>query len=209
MKYSAETQQSLQFFGTISASVSHEIKNVFAVINEGAGLLSDLALMVEKGVPVDPERLTRAAATIQGQVQRGDAIVRNMNRFSHSTDDAVQEVNLCDIAELTVSLTRRMADMKQIQLQLECADPVMVQAAPFFLIRLIHEIIACLMEAVESGGTLVVTTGEKDGVGDMTFSVPGQTVALMNEANPGQLAHDMGLSLTTDKHAKTLNLRFR
>jgi hypothetical protein len=36
-------RQGLQFFGKISASVSHEIKNVLAVIGENAGLLEDLA----------------------------------------------------------------------------------------------------------------------------------------------------------------------
>ena len=31
----------LQFFGKMTASISHEIKNVMAIINESAGLLDD------------------------------------------------------------------------------------------------------------------------------------------------------------------------
>jgi hypothetical protein len=34
----------LQFFGKMSASISHEIKNVMAIINENAGLLEDLTV---------------------------------------------------------------------------------------------------------------------------------------------------------------------
>jgi hypothetical protein len=41
----------------MTASISHEIKNVMAIINESAGLLEDYSLMAEKGMPIDPERL--------------------------------------------------------------------------------------------------------------------------------------------------------
>ena len=47
----------LQFFSQISASISHELKNVLGIINENAGLLEDLTLMAERGVPLDPVRL--------------------------------------------------------------------------------------------------------------------------------------------------------
>ena len=45
----------LLFFGRIGASVSHELKNVLAVMNEQAGLLGDLACMAARGMPLDPE----------------------------------------------------------------------------------------------------------------------------------------------------------
>ncbi len=44
----------LQCFGSISASISHELKNALAIINENAGLLEDLSFMAEKGLPLDP-----------------------------------------------------------------------------------------------------------------------------------------------------------
>jgi hypothetical protein len=44
----------LQFYGKITASVSHEIKNVLAIINENAGLLEDFTFMADRGKPIDP-----------------------------------------------------------------------------------------------------------------------------------------------------------
>ncbi len=43
----------VEVFSRISAAVSHEIKNTLSIINENAGLLSDLALMAgeDGGVP--------------------------------------------------------------------------------------------------------------------------------------------------------------
>ncbi|MCJ7596564.1 MAG: sensor histidine kinase, partial [Desulfobacterales bacterium] len=73
----------LQFFGKISASISHEIKNVMAIITESAGLMEDLTVLAEKGMPIDPQRLKTHAGKIMTQIRRADEIIKNMNRFSH------------------------------------------------------------------------------------------------------------------------------
>jgi C4-dicarboxylate-specific signal transduction histidine kinase len=44
----------LQFFGRMSASISHELKNALAIIKENAGLLADYVAMMGKGTPIDP-----------------------------------------------------------------------------------------------------------------------------------------------------------
>jgi signal transduction histidine kinase len=62
--------EGIRFFGEISASISHEIKNVLAIINENAGLLQDMIMMNEKGLPLNPERLSKLAHSISGQVAR-------------------------------------------------------------------------------------------------------------------------------------------
>jgi hypothetical protein len=41
----------VRFFGEISASISHEIKNVLAIINENAGLLQDMVMMMKRACP--------------------------------------------------------------------------------------------------------------------------------------------------------------
>jgi len=64
--------EGLRFFGKISASISHELKNTFAVINENAGLLEDFSVMAEKGIPMDPARLMKLGGTIRKQICRED-----------------------------------------------------------------------------------------------------------------------------------------
>ena len=106
----------LHCFGSISASVSHELKNALAIINENAGLLEDLSFMAEKGLPLDPAKLKSIAANIGKQIQRADSIIRNMNRFAHSTDDTVKRIDLGETMALTVALSSRLAAMKCITL---------------------------------------------------------------------------------------------
>ena len=150
------TRDGLKFFGRISASVSHEIKNVFAVINEAAGLIEDFTLMAERGMPLQPDRLKGAANSIQGQIRRGDGIVKNMNAFAHSTDEDVREVNLAETLSLTVALTTRLADMQQIRLTTGDCEPVSLAANPFDLMQLLHSSIAAALDCLSAGDTLSV-----------------------------------------------------
>ncbi len=107
----AASEWGLQFFGKVSASISHEIKNTLSVINESAGLLDDLVQMARQGMALAPERLERLAATIKTQVERTDAIVRNMNRFAHSVDHHRMGVHLDETLRLMVALVARTAAM--------------------------------------------------------------------------------------------------
>ena len=132
------TEAGLQFFGRISASISHELKNVLAIVNENAGLLEDLSLMADRGKPLDPARLKMMAATIQKQVGRGDEILKNMNRFAHSTDEAAADVDLNQTIELVQALTARFAAMQSVTVDLQLpAKSQTISTAQFFLMNLL------------------------------------------------------------------------
>ena len=140
----------LQFFGRISASISHELKNVLAIVNENAGLLEDLTLMADRGQPIDPARLKKMAETVKKQIGRADEILKNMNRFAHSGDEAVAEVDLNQTLELFMALTERFRTMRGVEADLQLsANPLSIATAPFFLMNLLC---LCLDFAMSAGG---------------------------------------------------------
>lgn len=140
----------LHCFGAISASVSHELKNALAIINENAGLLEDLSFMAEKGLPLDPARLKGLAANIGKQIQRADGIIRNMNRFAHSADETVKCIDLGETLALTVALSSRLAAMKSVTLNfIPPPQPICVTTRLFYLQNLIW---LCLKEIFERAG---------------------------------------------------------
>jgi hypothetical protein len=104
--------EGIRFFGEISASISHEIKNVLAIINENAGLLQDMIMMSEKGLPLNPERLSKLAHSISGQVARGDRIVKGMNQFAHSADVSTETVDVGAVVHFVSDLAARLIAMK-------------------------------------------------------------------------------------------------
>jgi signal transduction histidine kinase len=140
----------LQFFGRISASISHEIKNVLAIVNENAGLLEDLTLMADRGRPIDPARLKMMAAAVKKQVARGDGIIKNMNRLAHSIDQTITTVDLDQTIELVIALTARFAAMRGVKVDLQLpASPLTIATAPFYLMNLLC---LCLDFCMSAGG---------------------------------------------------------
>ena len=132
------TETGLQFFGRISASISHEIKNVLAIVNENAGLLEDFTLMADRGKPIDPARLKMMAAAVKRQVARADEIIQNMNRFAHSIDQTASTVDLDQTLELFIALTARFAAMRGVKVELQLsASPLRIPTAPYYLLNLL------------------------------------------------------------------------
>jgi signal transduction histidine kinase len=157
------SETGLQFFGQISASISHEIKNVLAIINENAGLLEDFTLMADRGIPIDPARLKVMAEAVKKQIGRADGIIQNMNRFAHSIDQTITTVDLAQTIELVIALTARLAAMRGIRVDLQLPEnPVTFQTAPFFLMNLLWLCLDFSMSAsgVDKRVELVVEVAE-------------------------------------------------
>ena len=144
------TESGLQFFGQMTASISHEIKNVLAIINENAGLLEDLALMADEGAEIDPQRLQNMSRAVMKQVSRADAIMKNMNRLAHSVDESIETIDLNDLLELLVALSNRFASTRGVAIQLKRNEgPLKLRTAPFFLMNLLW---LCLDFAMDAAG---------------------------------------------------------
>jgi len=153
----------VRFFGEMSASVSHEIKNVLAIINENAGLLQDMLAMNAKGIPLNPERLTRLAQSIERQVARGDGVVRNMNRFAHSADHPSETVDVHETIGFVIDLAARLIVIKGCPPKIEAAEVSLTAVTNrFFLERLIWACLCRAIEACASEETISVVADKTD-----------------------------------------------
>ena len=142
--------EGLQFFGKMSASISHEIKNVLAIINENAGLIEDYTIMAEKGAHFDPGKFRSLAEKVGAQIRRADGIVKNMNTFAHSIDEPAKSIDLSDFLEFASALFARFAVMRGIALESKPSESsLMITTSPFFLLNLIW---FCLELAMDAAG---------------------------------------------------------
>jgi C4-dicarboxylate-specific signal transduction histidine kinase len=134
----------------MTASISHEIKNVLAIINENAGLLEDLALMADRGAAIETRRLENMSRVVMKQVDRADAIMKNMNRLAHSVDESIKTIDLKDILELLVALSGRFASTRGVAVQPKFNEgPLRLKTSPFFLMNLLW---LCLDFAMDAAG---------------------------------------------------------
>ena len=202
----------LQFFGRISASISHELKNVLAIVNENAGLLEDLTLLADRGKPIDPARLKMMAATVQKQIGRADKILKKMNHFAHSIDETVAEVNLHQTIELFLALTERFTTMRGIELGLKLpTGPLTIPTAPFFLLNLLW---LCLDFSMSAGGDakrLELVIAETENSVRIHFRQPAGFTLELLEAFPTdsekELLAVLAADLTAQPDAEKITIR--
>lgn len=119
-------QRGLGFFGTITASLSHEINNVLAIVNELAGLIDDFLKAEEQGQPQDPARLKKAVEKIAQRIKGGKQIVHQLSRFAHTVDHPRSRFDAGDAAAEVCLLCQRFAKLRRIDLSY---DPP--EQAPF------------------------------------------------------------------------------
>ncbi len=130
---------SLAFFGKVNASISHELKNVMAIISETSGLLSDLSDLASTGKPIAPDMLKSCTGSIMEEIQRGFATIRQMNRFSHSVDNPVQSVNLLDVLEMVIALSEYLSFSAKTNLRSGPGDAPVVLTCPFLLQAVVYQ----------------------------------------------------------------------
>ncbi|MDM8554866.1 hypothetical protein QUF75_09065 [Desulfococcaceae bacterium HSG7] len=165
----------LRFFGKMSASISHEIKNVLAIINENAGLLKDYTLMAEKGLDLNPHQVCAKAEKIMAQVARADEIMKKMNVLAHSIDEDRQQTNLDVIIKLMIALSDRMAAMKNIKLELSAtSESVSIITAPFFLENLISLCLDFILNMADEGSVLQLGCEKTKKGALIRFTQPGK-----------------------------------
>jgi signal transduction histidine kinase len=206
----------LQFYGKICASLSHEIKNALAIINEDAGLLNDFAALADQGRPMDPERVKTLAGKVMEQTRRADGIVGNMNSFAHSVDSTVDTVELGTILELVVALAGRFASMRGVALEQKSATTrVVIDADPFFLENLVWLCLDFAMDSAGEGKTVGLEAEETDKGARIRFTrlqglserqtevFPGEREKALMDALEAKLTVDVGageLVLTMSRH---------
>ncbi len=201
-------QTGLAFFGAVTASISHEIKNRMAIVNEQAGLLEDLVLMAERGGQIDLERLKRLSRSVKDQIAQGDGIIRTMNRFAHSVDTPCATIGLRSLMDLTVRLAARKAGLKGVALEVDpdCKDAELT-TDPFALMNLIWLGIEATLETEASGG--VIRLAWQSGPESVVIRIhPGATHAgppVPEKAAP--LAGAIGAEVVCDPDGEAIAIR--
>ncbi len=143
----AVLESGLEVFGRLSASFTHDLKNILAIINENAGLLEDLCFMLEKEGFPNLEKFRKTVGKVQVQIKRADLLIKTMNTFSHGNDDELATVSLEDHVRVLLLLTKRLQDRSGVTVEVESTEePLELVTKPFFL----HCLIWLWLESIMS-----------------------------------------------------------
>ncbi|MBS0013272.1 MAG: HAMP domain-containing histidine kinase [Desulfobacterales bacterium] len=142
-----ETEKTLAFFGRMTANLTHEFKNILAIIQESAGLMEDIMAISPLAKDKYQERFNNSMNTIKNQLQRGMELATRFNRFAHTPDHSRAELELAETMVHFCTLTERFARLKHISLQAgnQQGQEIKITTNPLLLYMvLFYSLDACL-----------------------------------------------------------------
>jgi len=148
-------EEALAFFGAITASVTHELNNVMAIIEQVNGLLEDLVAGAQGGQTIAPDKIANIQARITKQVDRGVAIIKRLNAFAHSVDEPVKSFDLNSLLSDLTALCERFAMLRKQRLEFQApAGEIMVRNSPYYVELATYLSLKLVMEAVPAEGVI-------------------------------------------------------
>jgi C4-dicarboxylate-specific signal transduction histidine kinase len=167
-------EKGLAFLGSVTASFSHEINNVMAIIGELAGLMEDLLRVADQGHSLQFERIKGISERIGTQVKRGEEMIKRLNRFAHTMDEPVKTIDMTHLLEDLVALSERLRTRRKARLETRfpeetvflVSNPFLLQQAVFSCMELVlaashdHQLLKLILEKQE-GGARITVAGEE------------------------------------------------
>lgn len=202
------TYDELVFFGKVNASISHELKNILAIISETAGLLGDVAEMAKEGLPVEPEMLTSTTASISEGIQRGFTTIRQMNRFAHGVDTPVLSVNLMEVLDLVGNLSDYLPFTGRTRVFTKAAEAPIVLTCPFILQAILYQAVLQGFQNAGPSAEMEIAVQRIDSsawrIIFYTFSI--EALAVFPDDRIKRMAASIGVCLNWDRGAGRLEI---
>ncbi len=140
------------FMGKVTAGITHELKNVLAIIKESVGLMEDLIALDGENAFPDKDRFLLTMSRIMAQVTRGVDLSTRLNGFAHSADETKALVDLSEAVELTGHLCRRPARLKGMTVNaVTREEPETVMVDPMVLQMMLYQSVEWLTGLLSPG----------------------------------------------------------
>ena len=133
--------EGFSLFGMTNRLISHELKNILAIISETLGLIDELVSLSKTGMELEPGKLQSLSESVIEEVERANRIIRNMNTFAHSVDEFIREVDVNQIVKLMIDISQLDSAAKNVRLHLVENEACVIYTSPFFLEKLIYNLI--------------------------------------------------------------------
>jgi light-regulated signal transduction histidine kinase (bacteriophytochrome) len=162
--------EGFSFFGMTNRLISHEIKNILAIISETSGLMNELVELSEKGMELPPDKLRSLSESMIEEVQRANRIVRNMNTFAHSVDDFFTEVDMRETMSLMTEVCPLDSALRKTELNFVSSDACFIFTSPLFLENLIFHVINFSLRHPDQGKKIRISLESKGNKTRVTLS---------------------------------------
>ena len=198
--------EGLSFFGITNRLISHELKNILAIISETLGLVDELLKLSESGTDLEPGKLGSLSESVIEEVERANGIIRNMNAFAHSVDELIGEVDISRILGLMIGICKLNAASKNMTISLVDDGACIITTSPLFLQNLIYRVLDFSLRFAGPRNEIKISLDSDDNEARIIFS--GIGCDNLNELNDrdGLIARTLSAKVSIDAAACRLSI---
>jgi hypothetical protein len=140
----------------MTASATHEVRNVLAIIKETAGLIGDMVHLQSEGGRLDHEKVLRSVSRVDAQVKRGADILSALNRLSHSLDYDLRSLGVVEELEQIVFMSERFARKRRQSMKWGDTDnDAQIQAHPLHFQMALFAVLNRCLEDLPEGSEIL------------------------------------------------------
>lgn len=195
----------LDSIGQLGTGIAHEINNPLAIIGEEAGWMQDVLKRESIRDTPDAADLRNALRQITLQTARCREVTHKLLIFGGRTEGTVRDVDLSALIADTLTLRRRDAAQKNVEVEEETAPMPRIHTEPSLLRQVLLHLIGNALDAMPQGGRLTISSGPaEDGsaffrIQDTGFGIPEENLSkifdpFFTTKDPGKGA-GLGLSI--------------
>ena len=198
---------SLNFFTRVTASVTHEIKNELAVMNEQSHLIQEIITLVKEDRQPDPLRLASLIDRVIARIKRADDSVKRLNTFAHSADEIEKTVDAGITLTFMINIGQRLASLKGVSLVAEPIDQaVSLTTSPFLLEEAIFDCLEAAMTAAEKGTTITAGLRQTKECVEFVFKGNYPSTTSVPAGLRASLLQALGADISSQDHALVLSV---
>jgi len=151
--------QKLDAISQLGVGLAHEVNNPLAIIGEEAGWMLDVLKRESFKDHPDASELRDSLRQIVTQTGRSREITHKLLSFGGKTDGIIRDTNLNTLVADIVTLRRREASQKNIEIKEELAIKLpIIHSEPSLLRQLLINLINNSIDAMPDGGRITVAT---------------------------------------------------
>lgn len=201
------SDERIEFTGRVIASISHELKNALATVGESAGLLSDLLAEpeVDDGLK---EEMRACGETITEELHRSFDIVRNLNTFAHTADEAIADADVAGLTGLIATLSGYRSNARPVEVTDTTGGAARVRTSPLLLEDLVYGILLAAFRLRGPEHPIEVSIGSREGDVEISFRELGSNHLDEVLPEPGRrILGTLHGGVTLDAEAGVLEIR--
>ena len=157
MMHEIEYTNKMASIGRLAAGVSHEINNPLSIINENAGLVSDILQKMDY-FP-EKERIQKCISSILRNVERCSKITHQLLGLAKRMEPNVELINLNEFVNEIVGFVSKEAKLKNVSIEIENYgnESLQINSDRGLLQQVFINILNNSIEAVSEGGRIFIS----------------------------------------------------